>query len=63
MDRENYIMGQNCTSVVTSTFLCCADSQSNYSIYVFFNDIKLVSEVNVVFEKSLQCEQHSNPAD
>lgn len=44
MDRENYIMGQNYTSVVTSPFLCCADRESNYCIYVFFNDVKLVSK-------------------
>lgn len=44
MDRENYIMGQNYTSVVTSPFLCCTDRGSNYCIYVFFNDMKLVSK-------------------
>lgn len=42
MDRENYIMGQNYTSVVTSPFLCCADRESNCCTYVFFNDVKLV---------------------
>lgn len=42
MDRENYIMDQNYTSVVTSPFLCCADRESNCCTYVFFNDVKLV---------------------
>lgn len=44
MDREDYIMGQNYTLVVTSPFLCCADGENNYCIYVFFNDVKLVSK-------------------
>lgn len=63
MDRENYIMGQNYTSMVTSPFLCCDDSQSNYCTYVSFNDVELVFTAKCSIWESLQRVQHSNPAD
>lgn len=63
MDRENYIMGQNYTSVVTSPFLCCADRESNCCTYVFFNDVKLVFTAMCSIWESLQREQQSNPAN
>lgn len=63
MGRENYIMDQNYISVVTSPFLCCADRESNCCTYVFFNDVKLVFTAKCSIWESLQCEQHSNPAD
>lgn len=52
MDRENYIMGQNYTLVVTSPLLCCADRKSNCCTYIFFNDVKLVLQKSAVFERA-----------